>query len=58
MKSFHEIAASMYAAYCKSARGSTLDGHPLPTWIQLGENRQACWIAAAKQAFAELAMGR
>lgn len=55
MKNYQKVAAAMYAAYCKAAGGSTQDGQPLPPWSALGDNRQACWVAAAKQAAAELA---
>ena len=39
-------AIKAYAAYCKQAGGVTFDGKPLPTFEELGEERQACWIAA------------
>ena len=39
-------AAKAYAAYCAQAGGVTFDGKPLPTFCELGEERQACWIAA------------
>lgn len=55
MKNYQKVAAAMYAAYCKAAGGSTQDGQPLPPWSALGDNRQACWVAAAKQAAVELA---
>lgn len=51
MKSFEQIAASMYHAYCKQAGGK-----PLPTWSEIGSERQSCWVAAAKQAASELAL--
>ena len=56
MKSFEQVAAAMYDAYCKQAGGRTYDSKPLPTWAELGAERRACWIAAAKQAAAELAL--
>jgi hypothetical protein len=56
MKSFEQIAASMYHAYCKQAGGKTFDGKPLPTWSEIGAERQSCWVAAAKQAASELAL--
>ena len=40
-------AVKAYAAYCKQAGGVTFDGKPLPTFEELGDDRQACWIAAA-----------
>ena len=39
-------AIKAYAAYCAQAGGVTFDGKPLPTFCELGEERQACWIAA------------
>jgi transcriptional regulator of met regulon len=55
MKTFPQLAASAYAAYCKQACGKTFDGKPLPTYAELDVERQACWIAAAKQLAAEIA---
>lgn len=59
MKSYSQIAAAMYAAYCKQARridsGHGLAGHA-PTWPELDAEEQSCWIAAAQQAAAELAL--
>lgn len=55
MKSFEQLARSAYAAYCKQAGGVTFDGKPLPTFEQLGLDRQLCWIAVAKQLVAEVA---
>ena len=37
----------MWDAYAKQAGGVTFDGKPLPTWDELGDERQACWKAAA-----------
>ena len=48
MKSFKALAQAGYAAYCKQAGGLTFDGKPMPTYAQMGSDRQACWIAAAK----------
>ena len=42
-------AVKAYAAYCKQAGGLTFDGKPLPTFEELGEDRQACWMAAAEE---------
>lgn len=36
MKSYEQIAAAMYHAYCKQAGGKTFDGKPLPTYDELG----------------------
>jgi hypothetical protein len=38
--------ARMWGAYCHKAGGKTFDGKPLPTWAELGEERQACVAAA------------
>lgn len=38
----------MWAAYAAQAGGKTFDGKPLPTWEELGDERQACWRAALK----------
>lgn len=54
IRSIAQIASSMYHAYCKQAGGKTFDGKPLPTWTELGQERQACWVAAAQQCAAEL----
>jgi hypothetical protein len=42
-----EMERKMWDAYAKQAGGVTFDGKPLPTWEELGEDRQACWRAAA-----------
>jgi hypothetical protein len=42
-----EMAKLMWDAYAIKAGGITFDGKPLPTWDELGEDRQSCWIAAA-----------
>jgi transcriptional regulator of met regulon len=55
MKTFEQLAQSAYAAYCTQAGGTTFDGKPLPTWDQLGADRQACLEAVAKQLVAEVA---
>ena len=41
------IAKLMWNAYAIQAGGKTFDGKPLPTWDELGDERQSCWIAAA-----------
>ena len=41
------IAKLMWDAYATQAGGKTFDGKPLPTWDELGEDRQSCWVAAA-----------
>lgn len=45
-----ELAIRMYTAYSTQAGGVTFDGKPLPTWDQLGADRQNCWLAAAEEA--------
>lgn len=55
MKTFEQLAESAYAAYCKQAGGKTFDGKPLPTFAELGAERQACWVAAVKQTASEVA---
>ena len=46
--SFITLAEKGYMAYCKTAGGKTFDGKPLPTWVELGAERQSCWIAATQ----------
>ena len=41
------IAKLMWNAYAIRAGGKTFDDKPLPTWDELGEDRQSCWVAAA-----------
>lgn len=36
----------MWDAYAAQGGGKTFDGKPLPTWDELGDERQACWRAA------------
>jgi hypothetical protein len=45
-----DLAKQMWDAYAKQAGGVTFDGKPLPDWDGLGEDRQSCWVAAAKVA--------
>ena len=42
------MGKEMWEDYAKQAGGVTFDGKPLPTWDELGEERQACWKAAAE----------
>jgi hypothetical protein len=44
------IAKLMWDAYAIQAGGKTFDGKPLPTWDELGDERQSCWVAAASVA--------
>lgn len=41
-----------YEAYCKQAKYKTFDGRPIPKWEELGEDRQACFVAFTKAAIA------
>lgn len=41
-------AKRAWDAYCAQAGGVTFDGNPLPTWIELGADRQECWRAAVQ----------
>ena len=56
MKTFEQLAREGYEAYSKEAGGKTFDGKPLPTYAELGEERQACWVAATKQIVAAYAV--
>ena len=49
-----DIVKKMWAAHCEAADGVTYDGKPLPTWEELGEGRQKCWVAAGKEAADEI----
>lgn len=42
-----KTAKRMWDAYTFRAGGKTFDGKPLPSWEELGEDRQSCWTAAA-----------
>lgn len=50
MTDYVAIAKRMWAAYSAQAGGKTFDGKPLPSWDELGQERQECWIAAANAA--------
>lgn len=50
MNIYSSIALAMYRAYCKQAGGNTFDGKPLPSYAELGADRQACWLAVAREA--------
>ena len=45
---YFEPAQLAWAAYSEQANGVTFDGKPLPSWDDLGEDRQDCWLAAAR----------
>ena len=49
-----DTVKKMWAAYCEAAGGVTYDGKPLPTWEELGDDRQKCWMAAGKEVTAEI----
>jgi hypothetical protein len=46
----HIKAQALWAAYSAEAGGQTFDGKPLPTWEELGEDRQRCWVRVAREA--------
>lgn len=46
----NELARVMWDAYSKAAGGKNYLGNPLPDWEGLGEDRQKCWMAAARAA--------
>ena len=50
-----DVAKVMYAAYSEQAGGKTFDGKPLPTYEELGTDRQSCWKAAAEAAIQTIA---
>lgn len=41
------LAQRAYEAYCQKAGGKTFDNKPLPSFAELGANRQECWRAGA-----------
>lgn len=45
-----KTAKLMWDAYAVQAGRETFDGKPLPTWDELGQERQSCWVAAASVA--------
>ena len=45
-------AMAAWDAYSEASGGKTYDGKPLPTWQELGEDKQAAWRTAAKAAIA------
>lgn len=55
MKTVEQLAESGYKAYVKQAGGVTFDGKPIPTWAGIGAERQACWLACAKEILAQSA---
>ena len=55
MITYFKLAANAYAAHSHAAGGKTFDGKPLPTFDQLGTERQHCWVEAAKSIRKDLA---
>ena len=51
MTNYEQMAEQMYSAYCQQAGGLTFDGKPLPSFQELGLERQTCWKAAAEANF-------
>lgn len=43
------LAQKVYDAYCDKAGGKTFDNKPLPSFAELGTNRQECWMAGAQE---------
>lgn len=54
---FKMLAEKVYAAYCEKAGGKTFDNKPLPTFEQLGTERQACWQAGAQECWKSASLG-
>ena len=54
MFDYDRLAEAGWEAYSEQAGGKTFDGQPLPTWQELGSERQECWIAAARAVVANL----
>jgi hypothetical protein len=44
-----DLAKKVYEAYCKKAGGKTFDNKPLPSFAELGAERQACWHEGATE---------
>ena len=55
MTNYEQMAEKMYSAYCQQAGGLTFDGKPLPSFQELGLERQTCWKAAAEAAHEQYA---
>lgn len=56
MKSYEQLARDGYAAFCKQAQRVDAAATHAPSWEQLDEGTRQCWIAAAKQIVAEMAL--
>lgn len=58
MKTFEQLAAAGYAAYCKQAERADaegLAGHVL-RWADLDEGTRQCWVEATRQIVSEAAL--
>lgn len=51
------LAEKVYAAYCEKAGGKTFDNKPLPSFSELGANRQECWMAGAQECWKSAVTG-
>ena len=56
MKSYEQIAKAMFEAFLKERKRQGSNSTDYNHWESLDTDGQACWIAAAKQAAAELAL--
>ena len=57
MKSYEQIAEAMYRAFVKQAAHSvSIDTSKFNAWDTQPPDVRECWIAAARQAAAELAL--
>ncbi len=48
MRSIEQLARAAYAAYCLQAASLTSINKPLPSFDEMGAERQSCWIAAVQ----------
>ena len=55
MKSFQQIARAMYLAYLKERKAQGSRGTDYLSWELLTNEQQACWVAVAREAAAQLA---
>ena len=56
MKSFENIARAMYEAFLKERKRQGSKSTDYLDWGLLNDGQRACWVAAARQAAAELAL--
>lgn len=54
MKSLNQLARKAYAAYCQRAGEAAMGGRPVPDWLHLSAEQQACWIEAARAVHEEV----